>query len=293
MSQYLRIVVFISFLCVFLLSCKKNSLTIQSPGATNNPVSLTGKLKKLSWTNTSLGYTFSFDFKYDTLDGKLNSILANNREFCHIYKEMNNSIRLIFDLNAMMSEVDSQYTFISRAEYYAYLDHGYIDKITSIDTVTHREKMIAVYYRNGILLDSMVGSFPSGASNYIFNNDNLEQLYNFIGIAYPIGGISSTLQFHYASLLNTGTTTPLQHFEFYFPTSFVGTDVTYFLGLNGYYPYRPNKNLVDTIYSVEFSGPVATMYNEYELNNQMRVSKMTNKTIQTFGEENAYEMEYY
>ncbi len=226
---------------LLIFSCCRNKKTPQ-------PNILAGKIKKIeSYTLNRDSFNHMYYFIYDSIEGLLERVMYNNKTLVTISKKESNYILLHYKT----FDIDTSSTF----QFYikAYLDNdGYINKIVRIDSISNTETDLVQFYLKNGKPDS-IREFPinlvteSFVSDFHFQENNMTQsihTYNtFLGNSIDISSYFYNSNFNKnkipAQYQNIGS--------YYLGIANPPTDPIYLLGLNGYFPFINNKNLVDSI----------------------------------------------
>jgi hypothetical protein len=287
-------IVFCLILCI--TGCKKEKSERLSG------ISLSGKLKKLTAQINTNPNIYTYYFYYDSTDGKLVSVRINNREYIRLYKQVNNYIRIDYDENALLSVQDSLHNFADKRLYKIYLDNnGYINRLSFMDTVTLAETTIVDSYNQNGVADSIIGtgdnSFLGPLSSfreweYVYSGGSLQHYRWFVpGVSFLFPPVQDTVFLTYTGNENNAQAAPLQHMDILAGTSsaVIGMNITYILGLNNIYAYKPERYLIDSI-AFHPEDPFATPWSivcQYQFNGQRQVSKLSITNSYTF------DLEYY
>lgn len=276
-----------------IFSCVIISLLIVGCSKNNNQARtsrLNGKIKRIQETLVISNNTRYYDlyFYYDSTDGLLQKVTIGNKVFVEISKKTNNYFILDYDASLR----DSTNITPNHTKIKAYIDNnGYINRLVHIDsTLTQEQEFMNIYTTNGLpdsILQYTVGQ-PK-YYNFSFLNGNIDELVNSFYVS-NLGNISTHEKYYYSNKINNNLV-PFQYNNQY--SYFIGfatgaTEPLYLLGLNGYYPFTPNDNLMDSIKTVNVN--TVAMYN-YNTNSLGQINKMDIfKDISTISN---FDIEYY
>lgn len=263
-SKYLGVIVI--FITIVICACNKN----ENRQKVQNPIS--GKLKILEQAFQT--GTDTFYFTYDSISGDLKSIVEHSYNqgiliITNVSKP--NSSKLIFDTR------DNS----RRKILYVHLDgNGNIQYINNVDTLFGTEEPLYTFLKNGIEIDSVfeppVG-FPFDITgdikdyNLMYDGNNYSSATKS-SVYSPIFGVKTydtcISEFRYTSLINNNNQIPMQNIIdnigcLPYGGPFISS--LYFVELAGYFPSKPNKNLIATVngraytYQQNLSGQVVEM----------------------------------
>lgn len=258
------------------LSCKKEC-TI--PTTIDN---VKGKIKSLLLYNSDTTFNISrFYFNYDSLSGTLISVDANIKfqgidtyflGYINIINQSNNYIKIYNNINNV------QYTI-----------HTDNKQITDIYKMNNGISQLAtsVYINNG-MIDSIydIGDFLQtniSFSNFKFHEGNClsysTSWKEFNGIEYIEK--SDSIRLTYYNSIENNNVLFNQIIGSEFGGGSVFNEIIYFLGINGYYISKPNKNLIETIIH---TNNLSTKYNYSIIDNnikEVKIYKMDNNINDT------------
>jgi hypothetical protein len=272
-SFYLIIILLVVFSC-----CKKSNTA---------PNLLKGKIKRIQETLIApdLNYHLNLQFFYDSIDGALRKITLGNKLYVEISKKTNNYFILDYDVSVRDST-----TTPNRVKIKAYIDNnGYINKIIYVDSALNPlQDLLDIYITNGYP-DSIREFFLNSKHyDFQFQDGNITQsvhdYINFFSQNYKI-----TTNYKYTNKINTNIL-PFQNdiLTFYrVSLSTYSTSPLYILGLNGYFPFRSNHNLLDSLKNVENNRYSKYEYSYNALNeiNRMKIYDSTKSAT--------FDIEYY
>jgi hypothetical protein len=277
------------FICssLLLFSCKKHCNSVQKN-------LLRGKLKEyVSYVSEtdSINQVGRYHFKYDSITGELNDVIASVKISGGNYVDSFITIQISKkDATHLLLTYNDVYHF-EPERYIVYHLGKQIISISLIDTVGTEIEVTHCYTTNDIL-DSIHdnGSFPSKSitlNQFNYANGNCVKYSSSWNELYPnpVPVYKSTTDtFVYNGFINTKVAseqiTGFCGFSYYSTFSYL-SKIIYYLSIDGYYAVKPNKNLVDSIYS----GGLYYKFN-YEFNDdnlvKCKINRNTSSSIAEF-----------
>ncbi len=270
------------FVIVFFViasCCKKNNST---------PNLLKGKIKRIQETLVvpNKNYYYDLHFFYDSINGELQKITLGNKVYIEISKKTSNYFILDYDISVRDSTTTPNHIKIK-----AYLNNdGYINKLEYVDSaLVSLQELMNIYTSNGY--PDSVREFVGESIHYgyQFLDGNMVQSTHFYNVFFS-GDNTFTYKYFYSNKINNNSL-PSQYSNMYFyaaPYSTIATKPLYLLGLNGYFPYKNNKNLID---SIGFIGSNSVTRFEYTTNSSDQISRM--KWYNSVTRNSTFDIEYY
>lgn len=241
------------------------------------PDILKGKIRKIeSYILNRDSFNHTYYFMYDSIDGMLQKVMYNNRLLISISKKQNNCILMHYNI----FDIDTSSTL--QVDLKAYFNNdGYINEIVKIDSITHIETDLVQYYLNNGYPDS-IQELPfyslvteSSIYNFQFQENNIVQADHSYDVLL-LGTYFETSSFFYNST-NNRNKVPTQYpniGSYYLGYAYAATEPIYLLGLNGYFPFKPNANLVDSISVYDSNHIINNRKYNYTYNSDSDVSKL-------------------
>ncbi len=265
----------LTIIILTLFSCKKNCISPYS--------SLNGKLKSIEFIATD-SYKIAYQLRYDSILKKVNSIRilvkgANSDSFFFDGEYLLNYQANIITIDEIGLDNVSNFH-----RYNVYFDNNKnITAFTEIDTSINVEFPFIRCVLENNKIDSFYEkyywptAFNRQCYDYVFDGKNYTG-FKFEYDWYVIFGgnvhVVDSAKIDYSYLLYNQFA-PMQNMYSANSLFNIGSlgeityDILYFLGLEGYKFYTPNKNLVNTIRTYDDSTSIVYMNYEFNLNNQL------------------------
>ncbi|MCB9034192.1 MAG: hypothetical protein H6553_10170 [Chitinophagales bacterium] len=166
---------------------------------------------------------------------------------------MSNKIRMRINQNIDSNSTNEVYT-----DLYFYLNGNYFNSVTRLNAFTGLEDTIASYetensYIKDISHEYLLGYYYT-YFNFEFNNGNIIKFKNgytnFFGWQY----VDSIMVSYNSYLTQNISKAPFQYIGYSYtyyslpPVHLI--DILFLLGINNYYPYQPNRNLIANINNI-------------------------------------------
>lgn len=260
-------------IAILLFSCKKE--VIAPTTISEEKISVEAKLKSIEI------YGFTYHLIYDSITGKLTKTWWERMGYVSeitTYTHSSNRIFIGDNLVAKLIPNTKQ-----------------IKSIYSIDPVSNNQSIYysLYYFQNKIIVFNENNRDDCVNNDYVYGNGNclrFRSVYTFLVGNYWLFVSNDTIKYTYDNLLNNKFAPLQQSFN---ETESAPLPPTYFLGLDGYYICKPNKNLRQTIEIKTkggYNGPKLRTLN-YQFNAANQLTKMT--ISDTTGIDNFINLAYY
>jgi hypothetical protein len=238
MKKIIKTSSYLVFILLIVFSCCKKQHTV--------PNLLKGKIKRIQETIVvpNSNYYYDLYFFYDSTDGLLKEVVLNNKVIVKIYKKESNYIILDYDASYRDS------TLANPIKIKVYINnYGFINKIVPLDSALNPgQDLLDIYTVNGYPDSISAFYFESKQYDFKFQDNNIiESKHSYV--FYPNPPQTNVLNYRYSVLKNTNKLVFQNTIRNFYSVGFttISTDPIYLLSINGYFPFKNNNNLLDSI----------------------------------------------